>query len=128
MPNSLNKILLADDEPHIRKFISLMVKSVLPDVEIIEADSHDTALASYKDEEPNLILLDINLIGKNGLETLKELKQINPNVKVIMLTSVNSRSVVEEAIKLKASGYILKGTPLNELKEKFSIITNRIFG
>jgi two-component system chemotaxis response regulator CheY len=108
------KILLVDDEPHIRKFIGLLLKQ-LGAPTIIEAGNGREALALYQQERPDLVLLDVNMPGLDGLATLRKLRELDPDVVVIMLTSLASRQVVEGAADLGACLYIRKDTPKDEM-------------
>jgi two-component system chemotaxis response regulator CheY len=108
------KILLVDDEPHIRKFIGLLLKQ-LGSPTIIEAGNGLEALALYQQERPDLVLLDVNMPGLDGLATLQKLRELDPDVVVIMLTSLASRQVVEGAADLGACLYIRKDTPKDEM-------------
>ena len=108
------KILLVDDEPHIRKFVGLLLKQ-LGSPTIIEAGDGQGALALYQQERPDLVLLDVNMPGLDGLATLRKLRELDPDVVAIMLTSLASRQVVEGAADLGACLYIRKDTPKDEM-------------
>ncbi|MDV2504709.1 MAG: response regulator, partial [bacterium] len=83
----LGKILVVDDEEffcrELRRFLEGKGYNVL------EAYSGDEALEVYRQERPDVVLLDIRMPGKDGLETLKELKELDPEASVIMVTAVN---------------------------------------
>ena len=108
------KILLVDDEPHIRKFVGLLLKQ-LGSPTIIEAGNGQEALALYRQERPDLVLLDVNMPGLDGLATLRALRELDPDVVAIMLTSLASRQMVEGAADLGACLYIRKDTPKDEM-------------
>ncbi len=63
---------------------------------------------------PDLLLLDINLPGKNGLEIAKELKQNFPGLKIIFLTMYNEQKFIQEAMQLNVNGYLLKDSTSTE--------------
>lgn len=67
--------------------------------------------------KPQVLLLDLNIPGKNGLEVLKDCKANNPDVKVIILTMYNNESIVDKAIKYGANGFLLKNCTTKELFE-----------
>ena len=108
------KILLIDDEPHIRKFVGLLLKQ-LGSPTIVEAANGREALDLYRQEHPDLVLLDVNMPGLDGIATLRALRELDPEVVVIMLTSLASRQVVEGAADLGACLYIRKDTPKDEM-------------
>lgn len=112
--NFTGTILLVDDEPHIRKYVGLILKQ-LGTPTIIEAGNGHEAVAAYQRENPDLVLLDVNMPQMDGIETLKKLKEIDANCVVIMLTSLVNRQTVEEALENGAVNYIRKDTPKEEI-------------
>lgn len=112
--NFTGMILLVDDEPHIRKFVSLILKQMGTPI-IIEAGNGQEAVATYQRENPDLVLLDVNMPQMDGIETLQKLKEIDPNCVVIMLTSLVNRQTIEQALELGAANYIRKDTPKEEI-------------
>jgi two-component system chemotaxis response regulator CheY len=112
--NFSGTILLVDDEPHIRKFVSLILRQ-LGAPNIIEAGNGQDALATYQRENPDLVLLDISMPIMDGLETLKQLKAIDPDCIVVMLTSIVNRQSIDDALTLGAANYIRKDTPKEEI-------------
>lgn len=115
------KILLVDDERHIRKFISLILNQGGQPV-IVEAANGEEALQAYQADKPDWVLLDINMPRMDGMETLRKLKEIDPDCVVIMLTSLANREAVERALELGAAGYIRKDTPKDEIARALSEI------
>jgi CheY-like chemotaxis protein len=104
------KILLVDDEPHVRKFVGLIASGLGSPV-IIEAANGEEALAKFDQESPDLVLLDVNLPGMDGLEVLAAILARDAEAKVVMLTSLANRQTVDESLRLGAVGYIRKDTP-----------------
>lgn len=107
-------ILLVDDEPHVRKFIGLIVRQ-LGNPHLVEASNGRDAVALYQAERPDLVLLDVNMPVQDGLQTLKQIVDLDPDCVVVMLTSLASRQMVEQALQLGASQYIRKDTPKEEI-------------
>ncbi len=120
------KILLVDDESHIRKFVGLLLKQ-LGSPTIIEAANGQDALALYQQERPDLVLLDVNMPGLDGITTLRKLRELDPDVVVIMLTSLASRQVVEGAADLGACLYIRKDTPKDEMLKMLRETLDTVF-
>jgi CheY-like chemotaxis protein len=112
--NFSGSILLVDDEGHIRKFISLLLRH-LGVKRIFEAKNGREALEVYHKERPDLIMLDVNMPLMDGIETLRELKKINPDCVVVMLTSLANRQTIDEAVANGAANYIRKDAPLEEI-------------
>ena len=114
---SPSKVLVVDDEPHVRVYVSQLAKATLADIEILQAGDEETALSLYTQHRPELVLLDINLIGSSGLDVLSRIVALNPDAVVIMLTAVNVRHTIEDAMAKGAAGYILKESSFEEMAE-----------
>jgi two-component system chemotaxis response regulator CheY len=117
--NFSGSIMLVDDEAHIRKFISLLLRHLGVE-RIIEASNGSLALELYKKEQPDLVMLDVNMPVMDGLETLRALKAINPDCVVIMLTSLANRQTIDQAAALGAANYIRKDAPPEEIGRALS--------
>jgi DNA-binding NarL/FixJ family response regulator len=114
---SPSKVLVVDDEPHVRVYVSQLAKATLADIEILQAGDEATALSLYAQHRPDLVLLDINLIGSSGLDVLAGIVALNPDAVVIMLTAINVRHTIEDAMAKGAAGYILKESSFEEMAE-----------
>jgi two-component system, chemotaxis family, chemotaxis protein CheY len=124
--NFTGKILLVDDEAHIRKYVGLILKSIGQPT-IIEATNGQEGVEAYQRENPDLVLLDVNMPVMDGLETLKKLKEIDPDCVVIMLTSLANRQTIDQAVELGAANYIRKDTPKEEVAKALSETIDAIF-
>lgn len=101
------KILIVDDAA----FMRMMIKDNLKNngyVNLIEAADGEQAVQVYKAEKPDLVIMDITMPNKNGLEALKEIRGIDPNAKVIMCSAMGQESMVVEAIRNGAKDFIVK--------------------
>lgn len=108
------KALIVDDEPHVRKYISLILKS-LGATALVEASNGREGFEAYTREKPDLVLLDVNMPVQDGIETLKQIRAHDPDALVVMLTSLANRQTVEEAADSGAAHYLRKDTPRDEL-------------
>jgi DNA-binding NarL/FixJ family response regulator len=117
--NFTGKILIVDDEAHIRKFLSLLVRALGQPV-VVEAANGEEALQLYSREAPDLVLLDVNMPKVDGLQTLRGLKEQDPECLVVMLTSLINRQTVEECQRLGAAGYLRKDTPRQEMEAQLA--------
>ncbi|MDO8811773.1 MAG: response regulator [Gallionella sp.] len=113
------RVLIADDEPHIRSLISLIITSLGAEV-IAEASDGEQALILYKQFLPDMVMLDINMPKVDGITVLKQIMAINNKTLVVMLTSLNTIEVVKECIDNGAWNYILKNTTADELHKAIS--------
>ena len=112
--NFTGKILLVDDEVHIRKYVGLILKQLGTPV-VSEAGNGHEAIVTFVTLKPDLVLLDVNMPHMDGLETLRTLKKLDPDCVVIMLTSLANRETVERALELGAVNYVRKDTPKEEI-------------
>ena len=77
----------------------------------------EDALKALPQDKPEVVLMDINLPGMNGVECVRQLKQLMPTIQVMMLTVYEDTENIFNALAAGASGYMLKRTPRNELLE-----------
>ncbi len=101
------KIMIVDDAA----FMRMMIKDTLMKngyENLIEAADGEIAVQTYKTEKPDLILMDITMPNKNGLEALKEIKEMDPNAKIVMCSAMGQESMVVEAIRSGAKDFIVK--------------------
>ncbi len=110
------RVLVVDDQETIRFFIKKVTR--LLHLQLVgEAEDGVQAVALYRNEAPDLVLLDINMPLKRGDEALQEILAIDPKAQVVMLTSVAEMEIVKKCIEAGAVNYILKNTPLEKMKE-----------
>ncbi|MDX8398899.1 MAG: response regulator [Gallionellaceae bacterium] len=113
------RVLIADDEEHIRSLISMIVTSLGAEV-VAEAADGEQALSLYKQHQPDMVMLDINMPKLDGIAVLKQIMAINPRTLAVMLTSLNAIDVVKECIDNGAWNYLLKNTTAEELHKEIS--------
>jgi two-component system response regulator (stage 0 sporulation protein F) len=87
------------------------------DFEVRMAGSGLEALDIIREFKPELILLDMKMPGMNGLETLTEIKKLNPKASVIMMTAYGELEIVSEALRIGAKEYITKPFDINVLRD-----------
>ncbi len=107
MENKL-KILLVEDHALTRFGLKTTLESVDFVSEVIESEDGESAIALVKEKSPDLVLMDLGLSGIDGIEATKNIKSIDKNLKVIILTSHNSEEEILEALKVGANAYCLK--------------------
>ena len=111
----MRKLLVVDDEHDICDFVRNFFGE--RGFQVFTAISGDEALAIAKKEKPEIVLLDIKMEGMDGIATLKHLKAINPNLKVIMVTALEDQEKMDEACRLGACEYITKPLALDNLEQ-----------
>ncbi len=112
------KVLLVDDHPLLRKGLAQLIE-LEDDLEVIgEASSGQQALALAAEHDPDLIVLDLNMQGMDGLETLKAMRSADINAHIIMLTVSDNDEDVVCAITYGADGYLLKDMDPELILEK----------
>ncbi len=99
-------ILLVDDEPQILQALAGLLQD--EDFEVLTAPEGETALKMVREEPPDLVMLDIALPGKDGLEILKDLKDQHPTLPVIMISAYGSVENAVKATRLGAYDFIEK--------------------
>ena len=115
MEKAKPRVLIADDETHIRAMIKALLKTMNAEV-VGEAANGREAVELYEEHLPDLLLLDINMPVKTGEEALGEIVEKHPDALVIMITSLSDADSVERCMDLGAANFLRKDTPLEEMK------------
>ena len=109
------RILVADDHSVVRQGI-VQIMSGHTDVQVVgEAEDGFAAVEMAKPSFCDVVLLDISMPGKNGLEVLKEIKANHPSIQVLMLSMYPEEQYALRALRLGASGYLTKSSAPDEL-------------
>src|SRR5580698_8994747 len=117
MPEKQN-ILVVDDEPSIRKYLQTLLE--LDGYRVTTVESGREALERVQEgQRPDLIILDVLMQEMNGLDTLRELMQVDRTLNVVMLSCSNEVTTVVEAIRLGAQDYLTKPFEKPELEAAF---------
>lgn len=118
------KILVADDHSIVRSGIINSLKLNFPDVEFGEASNSAEILSLIHSTKWNLVILDIHMPGRNGLEVLKEIKAGYPALEVIIFSMYPEDQFAVRAIKDGASAYLNKNISSKELAQVVRMILN----
>ena len=116
------KVMLADDHILMREGIRQLLEFDGSIEVIAEANDGDECIEVLQEMKPQILLLDINMPKKNGIEVLEEIKKRNIDVKVLILTVHNEIEYLMKAIEIGVDGYILKDSESSELKKAINLI------
>jgi len=109
-------ILVVDDSLIMRRNIIKMIESLGHKV-VGEAKDGQEGVEFYRKLKPDLVTMDITMPRMDGLGAVKELKRVDKNAKIIMVTSHGQEEMVIDAIRSGASGYLLKPMKINKLSD-----------
>lgn len=111
------KVMLYEDNPQLREGLSMLINGS-DGYEVVAAFKNcNNVVDEVEAFQPDVILMDIDMPGTNGIEGLKLIRQHNTTVKILMLTVFDDNKNVFEALKSGANGYLLKKTPPSRLLE-----------
>jgi DNA-binding NarL/FixJ family response regulator len=109
------RVVLVDDHDLLRRGIKTMLESEA-DIEVVgEASDGARALPLVEEALPDVVLIDVIMPNKDGIEATREIKEAFPNVGVVVLSGHDERQFLFDALKAGASGYILKTADLEEV-------------
>ncbi|WP_274600928.1 response regulator transcription factor [Clostridium yunnanense] len=112
---SKRRILVVDDHLIVREGLKLIFETE-EDYEVIgEAENGEKALLLIEELKPDVVLMDLNMPKRSGLEALRALKEKNNPIPIIILTTFNDNKLITEGLSLGAKGYLLKDSTREEL-------------
>jgi two-component system NarL family response regulator len=115
-------VLLVDDQELFRRGVS-MVLGADADLELVEVGDGDQAIAAVEETPADVVLLDVRMPGRSGVEVCKTIKSISPSTGIIMLTASDEESDLYESIRSGASGYLLKdGSTYDQVAEAVRLV------
>lgn len=121
-------ILLVDDHFCAREGVACLLNQIFPELQVFEAESFDEGLAIARTTPLNLVLLDVQLPGKDGLTGLAELRQEFPNLCVAMFSGLDDRGLVFESLRLGAMGFIAKSVSRQAFVEALrDVLSGRVY-
>lgn len=121
---SINTILIADDHPLIQQYLSQIFTKLNPECEIFTSNIMTKTIQIIKSQPIDLLLLDIMLDDGISIGNIDLLKRLQPNMKILVLSSYSADAYGNRAILLGADGYLDKKVPLMELVEAIRTIMN----
>jgi DNA-binding NarL/FixJ family response regulator len=116
-PGEPIRVLIVDDHALFRRGL-LMVLRQEADMEVVgEAEDGDDAVQKAQELMPDVVLMDVRMPKRSGIEATREIRELLPHVKILMLTISDEEADLYEAIKAGASGYLLKEISIEEVAE-----------
>lgn len=116
------RVVVVDDQELFRRGLTMLL-GVEPDIEVVgEAGDGVTAVDLVADTVPDIVLLDVRMPKRGGLETCTRIKDQVPSTRIIMLTVSDEEGDLYEAVKNGASGYLLKDSSIDEVAQAIRVV------
>jgi DNA-binding NarL/FixJ family response regulator len=109
------RVLIIDDHAIVRRGLAEVFSDEFSELKIGEADNSRTALELATTQDWDIVLLDINIPGRNGLDVLAEIKRLRPQTPVVIVSAYPEEEFAIRALKLGASGYLNKNSAADEV-------------
>ena len=117
--------LLVDDHPVVREGLRHLLTNT-PDIHVIaEAGSGEASLILYKQYTPDVVILDLNMSGIGGLETIRRLKAIDMKARILIFSMHDGETMIMRAIEAGATGYLTKQNGMNQVMKAIRSVANR---
>jgi len=128
MVQEMIRVLIADDHTVVRKGLNALLSADKYGIEVIgEASNGAEAIQLAVERKPDVILMDLVMPVKTGLQAIEEIKQIQPDARILVLTSFAEDDNVSQAIRAGAYGFLLKDTSPDELVQTIrSVYANKL--
>lgn len=111
------RVLIYEDNPQLREGLTMLIDGSDGFSVVASYKNCNNIIAELEAWKPDVILMDIDMPGINGLEGLRQVREVNQDIKILMLTVFDDNKNVFEALKNGANGYLLKKTPPAKLLE-----------
>ena len=104
----ISLVLIVDDMPEIGMLVGELLAVHNPDVRVIVVETCKQAVAMVQEQKFDLVLMDLYLIGESGLDCLAEIRRINPELPVVMLTAEYDKAIMRQCYAADADDYLIK--------------------
>jgi DNA-binding NarL/FixJ family response regulator len=109
------KCLAVDDHASVRQGLGLMFGQA-DDLELVDSvETGEDVLAAIRKQKPQVVIMDVRLPGIDGISTLKRIQDAAPSVKTVIFSAYGDRRLLSDAIAAGARGYVMKGSPPEDL-------------
>lgn len=118
------RLLIADDHDLFREGLRALI-STTEDIELVgEAATGEEAITTAEELQPDVVLMDINMPGMDGIRATRQILRANPTTGIIMVTMLRDDSSIFSAMRAGARGYVLKGSKYKELLDTIRAVAN----
>lgn len=117
-------LFIVDDHPVFRAGLKTILMSESDFTIIGEAQTGEEAIEKLKTITPDIVVMDISMPGKDGIETTKEIRKENQTIKILLLTMHSDEAYLREGLKVGAQGYVLKRAVDTELITAIRMVLN----
>ena len=115
-------VLCVDDHPLVRKGIAAILATEADIQLVAEAGSGEDAVQAYRKHKPEVTLMDLRMPGMDGIEATKQIRQINPEAKILALTSYDGDQEIYRALEAGVRGYLLKEMVHTEIVRAIRVV------
>ena len=113
--NSTITVLLVDDHPVVRDGFRRILE-ITPDIRVVaEADDGEAGYALYREYKPDVVVLDLNMPGIGGLETIRRIRAHDPDARILVFSMHANETMVQRALEMGATGYLTKQGGLGQM-------------
>jgi len=119
------KVAIADDHKIFRKGVILSLRAYTNIKFVLEAENGEELLNGIKENEPDVILMDLRMPGKDGMETTKIISKKFPHIKVVVLTMYEDERFVYHMMENGANGYLLKNAEPQEIRRAIMDVSEK---
>jgi two-component system chemotaxis response regulator CheY len=113
---SVPTILICDDSILARKQLHDVVQRYVPDANVVEATDGKSAVETFQQNKPSLVFIDITMPIMNGIDAIKEIKKIDDDASIVVVSSVGTKTELKEAIIAGAKDFIQKPFAVSQIK------------
>lgn len=125
-PKSKLRVLIADDIQETRRNTRLML-SMISDVEVVAIASNGLqAVQMAKEQQPDIVVLDVNMPGMSGLAAFKQIAQINPDTGCIIISAEKESETLQEAMAIGVRDYLFKPFTVDQLEQAVQKVSARL--
>jgi len=113
---SITRVLVVDDHEMFSEALELLLRRQ-PDVRLVGSARDATEALAMLEDEPDVVLMDLDMPGIDGIQATRQIREAVPNAKVVLLTAVQSPEIIADALAAGACGYVPKTRAVDELMD-----------